>query len=185
MSQQITITAYSTALFSKRGSSSISGSCFFRCRRRRLCRAPCRRRGRIHTIAVTHADRDRSGGPAPTTATQCPAAACRQPLSTPPTAALSAALAAPLRSKFNPHTENPPGDLEGDATGRRRATRPQMRSSKPPVVTHLTDTGNQVKSLSYFVVREFRSLKPEYVGPRPGRLETECDRSTGPTSSRR
>jgi ribonuclease Z len=157
MSQRITITAYSTALFS---------TWIFVDQWRLLldagdgvCAGLLQKSRKIHTVAVTHSDRDHLAGLLQLLQLNARDGVPR--ILYPADCGSFAALAA-FSEKFDPQTEGQatwiamqPGDVVPLVRGRK------LRSARS---FHFTDAGDQVKSLSYFVVREVRSLKPEYVG---------------------
>lgn len=164
MSQQITITAYSTALFS---------TWIFVAQWRLLldagdgvCAGLLQKTRKIHTIAVTHADRDHLAG-----LFQLLQLNARDGLPRilyPADCGSFPALAA-FSEKFDPHTEGQatwtamqPGEVVPLVQGYK------LRSASS---FHFTDAGAQVKSLSYLVVREVRSLKPQYVGNSQAELD--------------
>ncbi len=157
MSQKITITAYSTALFS---------TWIFIDQWRLLldagdgvCAGLLQKTGKIHTIAVTHSDRDHLAG-----LLQLLQLNARQglPHIFYPADCGSFPALAEFIEKFDPHTTGQatwtalkPGDVVPLVQGHKLRTASSF---------HFTDAGDQVKSLSYFVVREVRRLKPECVG---------------------
>jgi ribonuclease Z len=157
MSQQITITAYSTALFS---------TWVFVDQWRLLldagdgvCAGLLQKTRKIHTVAVTHADRDHLAG-----LLQLLQLNSRDGLPHilyPADCGSFPSLAA-FCEKFDPHTEGKaswtairPGDVVNLVKGYKLTT----ASS-----SHFTDAAGKIKSLSYFVLRETRILKPQYVG---------------------
>jgi ribonuclease Z len=157
MSQQFTITAYSTALYS---------TWIFVDQLRLLldagdgvCAGLLQKTRKIRTVAVTHADRDHLAG-----LLQLLQLNARDglPHILYPADCSSFPALASFCEKFDPHTEGTakwsavrPGDVISLVKGYR------LKSASS---FHFTDAADKIKSLSYFVLRDVRSLKPEYVG---------------------
>jgi ribonuclease Z len=157
MSQQITITAYSTALYS---------TWIFVDQWRLLldagdgvCAGLLQKTRKIHTVAVTHSDRDHLAG-----LHQILQLNARDglPRILYPADCSSFPSLAAFCERFDPHTEGKP---------RWTALRPgdvvnlvQDYKLKTATSFYFTGAAGKTKSVSYFVVRETRKLKPEYVG---------------------
>jgi len=165
MNQHLTITAFSTALYS---------TWIFVDQWRLLLDAGdgvsaglLQKTRKIHTVAVTHSDRDHLAG-----LLQLLPLNARDgiPHVLYPADCSSFPALAAFCEKFDPHTEGTakwtaiqPGDAINLVKGYKLKTASSF---------HFTDAAGKTKSLSYFVVREVRSLKPEHVGL----PQTELDR---------
>lgn len=157
MSQPITITAFSTALYS---------TWIFIDQWRLLldagdgvCAGLLQKTRKIRTAAITHADRDHLAG-----LLQLLQLNAREglPQILYPADSGSFPTLAAFCASFNPHTVGHatwtpmrPGDVVD--LGRGHKLREVANS-------HFTDMGDKIKSLSYFVTESRRSLKPEYLG---------------------
>jgi ribonuclease Z len=165
MGQQITITAYSAALYS---------TWIFVEQWRLLldagdgvCAGLLQKTRKIHTVAVTHADRDHLAG-----LFQLLQLNARDglPHILYPADCSSFPALASFCERFDPHTEGTakwmavrPGEVISLFDGYKLKTRSSF---------HFPGAEAKTKSLSYFVVREVRSLKSEHVG----RSQVELDR---------